>query len=397
MSTRDEITRYESRPPAVLEHTTDHPGLIRVYLGQEKPANQGELLHIPDADTTARLMQSTGQGEWLAQTLTPAMVAPGMAVKHEPVMATFPSPSQHQLTLGARPFTSIESEPGAVPYALVRPAFHELSGARTPLATGIEAIDLLSPLSLGGVHLILDQSEGRACFRALVARVHEALVARLEAPEDALQEFTLQHAGEREVHPPGGHLVTHEEGSVDQAYMGLRALLGWSQLERVERAPAHQLITATLPLVDDTRLRDGYFKLPSLSDDPYQPHTLASMLSFVGDHLASTRQTTITTLITFEMSSQAAQQFSSILDTLSFGDLDAVLLFDQQGRFSPRFSRSRAELTHADAHRATQVRSAMHRSEKATEKARVFGEDELSEEEYEVLDVLEMWSPRILS
>ena len=177
--------------------------------------------------------------------------------------------------------------------------------------------------------------------------------------------------------------------------MALRALLGWSQQERVKRAPAHQLITITLPWIDEARLLTGAIRLPSMSDDLYQPHTLASVLSFVGDHLASTRQTTITTLITLKIDSQTTRQFSTIFDTLSFGDLDAVLLFDERGRYSPRFSRSRAELAQPEARRATQIRSALHRSELAQKKAQVFGEDELTQEEFEVLDVLDMWSPSL--
>lgn len=394
MSTRDEITQYASRQPAVLESPAGHPGLIKVYLGQTG-AHQGHLIHIEQAHTTARLMQPTGQGEWLAQTLAPTQIAPGMTVRHEPVHATFPAPSGQHLALGAAPFSSKEADHEVIPYELIRPAFHELSGRRAPLATGIEAIDLLSPLSLGGVHLILDQSGERGCFRELVSRAHEALVHRLQGPEDALQEFTLQADGEPDARPPGGHLVTHARGSIDQAYTALRALLGWSQRERIERAPTHQLVTVTLPFIDEARQAAGYVHLPSMSDDPHQRHTLANVLSFVGDHLASTRQTTITTLITLEIDSRTARQFSSIFDTLSFGDLDAVLLFDEQGKFSPRFSRSRAELAQSESRRATQVRSALHRSELAQKKARVFGEDELTEEEFEVLGVLDMWSPRL--
>ena len=80
---------------------------------------------------------------------------------------------------------------------------------------------------------------------------------------------------------------------------------------------------------------------------------------------------------------------------MSLGDLDVVIAIDEQGRYIPQRSRSRAQLEPGRALKALGARAALARAERVEQKLGVFGPDELEQGERDALSEAALWRPEL--
>lgn len=369
-----EITNYNDPTPRLIE-VMSH-GEARLFLGDARVA-QGELCHVSSTGETLRVKALTGQREALAGTLNGTLTATASAqFEATGEQALFPAPGEHTFVMSQARYVSAHT--GGLTVEVELPKFGQLDGARVLMPTGMDALDVLSPLSQGGVNLVIDATTTRQGFMALRQRVSDALGDTVSP----VTVHTTQGAltGAREVIPANP--------SREAFYMALKVAASWAASCRAQGE--EQLFIVELPVMSTQEAWQHYSV--SRGERSGREMSYAEVIGWIGDHFTSTTSARITTLVTFTMPG-AEGDLGDIIDTMGLGDVDAVVVIDEQGRYAPQRSRSRTPQPADMATEAMRVRGMLHRADQIAQKIALFGEDDLEPGELATHHEATSWRP----
>lgn len=258
------------------------------------------------------------------------------------------------------------AQPGDFLFWTDPPKMVDLDPDRSALPVGLTAVDLLAPINRGGLHLIIDSSTDGGAARFLAQQLQEIL-----APETVLCCGSSLTSGDMPsfVIDPGGDLLRH-----------IGALQVALALGEPLRSRGEALAFIELPALDLT----GHYS----GESPALRRGIPEIVDRLGRHLASTRQSRITTLLALHLPAQATG-LDDVIETLRLGDVDATIHIDRQGRFDPRRSSSRAALGDEEMEHRSQLLYHLDVAHRARDKASLLGEEELTDSERTSLQVLE--------
>ncbi len=391
MEISDQIKQYASKTPELIGLYQGQQHLLEIYAGALIAA-QGQLISIPDTGEQVRLLKPLGQRKWIAQRLHTTFAVPkGGSLQANASQAAFPAPQGNTLSLHGPGFAP-EDAPHALPYTIQTPEFKELSGTRTPVHTGVQAIDLLSPLAVGGVNLIIDSSPTKQGKNALLEATKRHV--REVAGQNTYRELIITQ-DTTYTPTPDQLAVLCANAERPHYYLAMRALFSWNARLRTQTEDKqHHVVTVDLPLPSAHEALLEKYSTPKTEEPQTPQQTLSEILSYIGDHLTSTHHTTITTVISLQLESFEGD-LSQILDTLSLGDLDSLIVIDREGHYMPQQSRSKCELSQELAIKAQATRGLLHQAEQLLEKSTIFGDDELTDKELSMLEEAPLWSPSL--
>lgn len=361
-----ELEHYQELTPQVEAIA---PERLTVFVGDDLP-QIGELLWVGSADGPqlgVRCAQSIGQRRVVAHGIGPwpQWLKPGAPVRRSHVQATLDQ-AQGQFNQDGQPL-DWES-----------PGWMALDMSREPLTLGLEILDTLTPLAQGGVHLCVDQGEDAAWFERLGLRVSAAL--------GHYDELITVGSSPRLHALLGGHAQTrHPLPSAGLARIyALRAALSYV----AHRPPGTYLVALELPRLGESE---------SLV---YQRHGeelgQGQFMDLISGALASTHGRSVTTIMRMPVDPRL-QDLSHTLETLSLGDVDAQLLIDKEGAVVMAHSRSKVELEPAASRAKDRVMAALAGAHKLRERAKLFGEDELEEEQRATVELAKAYERCVIS
>ncbi len=371
--TIEEIKGYADLTPRILSAESTR-GIARLFLGDGR-VTLGELVMIPSTGEALRVRELCGQREAIASTLNGRLKATASTpIELTGMPARLPIPKEHIWRLEQAQYVSPEDHDRTLPALPKTPRFEQLDGQREHLPTAIAALDLLSPLSRGGINLVLDASPGRKGFEALRERVERALgpdVTRMTARQEPLEE-------------PEVRQVIASDANHETFYTALRVATSCVQVHN--GLGEEVFFFVNLPALSSAQAWQRYAEGGHTREGAEMGY--GEVVSWLGDQLASTRSARVTTLITLMMEGLEGS-LEAIADTMALGDVDALIVIDEQGRYAPQRSRSRVP----QSAEATRARGILHRASKAQSKLTVFGEDELTLEELSALEESVQWRP----
>lgn len=359
---------YDPLKPHV-EHVG--PGWIRAFVLDE-PIEIGEALAIigPDNQTVfAEVRRHTGNRRVEALLVhAPAWLQTGLPVQRtaRPVAVHFPASGDFHLTEHTlQPFQAGQN----TALRHTRPAFAELDGARPPLSLNIEAIDLLAPLSERGLNLIIDSSPTSDAFQALAG--HAAAASNFHA---------ILSVSAREPDVPQRHRIL-----ADDPLQALRLAAAWAV--HLRDSGQNVLLIAELPPVtgqsaEETSRQTDNSSAPTLS--------LGDIIDLLGQTLASTHTASITTVLRLHLVDTAGLE--DIIETMHLGETDSQIFITPDARFEPYRSLSRAQLSASQSSARDAALTILSRAQAAQDRAELFGEDELQENEKGALQQAEAWA-----
>lgn len=363
---KEELSTYHTRTPHVLK-VQGH--LLTLFVSDDLP-KVGHVVRVGE-NTYARVLKHNGQRHVMAHVLSlTSDVCEGahvtMLSKEEEACAAFPAPINNKNTMDLRSKSFVPASiQGSIRFDVPKPSFMELDPKRDTLRTGINTLDLLSPLTHAGINLVIDASPSESAFAHIATRF-----VRATHTQDVLTvhigdgPHTRWHVRERMVH---AHLDAH--------ITAIKALMLWAAKERSVRAD--QVVILTLPEwtfegISFARTRTG------------EELNFSTLINLLGSALMSTKTGRITTLLRLPVH-QSASGLLHIVDTLQLGDIDTQILIDAQGRYEPWSSRTHT--THDDASKRREearLRSLLGRAHKLKERAAIVGDD-MEQEELDAL------------
>ncbi|RDV36999.1 hypothetical protein DV096_15925 [Bradymonadaceae bacterium TMQ3] len=255
---------------------------------------------------------------------------------------------------------------GTTPLWPERVAMSELEGKREGIDVGVDVLDLIAPLARGGINLIIDTREKATSpsklFCALGQRVREQLVSAYGPLH------TLDMTGHLQA--PDTRVVTGTSPGEQASALRLAVALAASLRHR----------TSTLNLLT----------LPDLQPftHTHAPETvargvgMAELVDMISEQLVSTHDASHTTLLYLRVSPELGG-LGDIIETLDLGAVDAQIIIGPDGTFEPGRSHSRVELGEDDERRRQAALSALAQGARAAERAAIFGDEELDDEELE--------------
>lgn len=347
---KDEIESYREVNEAVLEQDDDR---VVARLAGSVRNDQSVSFHQGDEVVWGRVVRQIGNGRVEIQIFEPpAWIGEATIQVHEQ-RPSLPLPwdvgpvDVRAISLGA-PGEGPEWPPRSV-------SMTELSGVRSPMDTGIEAIDVLAPLVRGGFNLVIDASRDRDAFERLVA------VALSEVDLDVRVDETSASYGMRR--------QIHAAGDVDHYERAMAAGLAWIAHNRHERSSISAVMELPVVIAEYG---------PDTTDESRHP---ASVLA---EATSSTKGCEVTCIVRLPAAT-GPDGFIDIVETLALGEVDSQIFIDTQGRFDPTRSHSSAPVDDARGRERSQALSLIHRAERAGERQSIWGDDDLDPEELEAL------------
>ena len=351
---------------------TTSPTHVHVTLPHDAPMPRaGDAIRVTtqggDA-LTGRMRRALGQRRVEIACLSPISAPITHAEPISPAApARFPAPSGRTLDLRGAQFVTGDE---GLPYEPTRPAtFSQIEPRRPAALTGVEALDLICPIPLYGLTLIVDMSEDARAFDALCERLVRApglsparTIHRLVTPTGSAHD------------DPQTHVTIQGGDSAPAHFLALRAMASWMSASR-DHAPDQIAITSlpTWGAVD----HDAY----GIVAPPARRGTeveMGEVTSWIGAAFASTRGATITTLCRLPLSPRA-HDLGLIIDTLSMGGADALVVIDERGRLDPLRSSTKATQPPERQTQAIAALAEIARARRAESHGAIFGIDELGQ------------------
>jgi len=296
-------------------------------------------------DMFGRVVELTGAREVVVQVFDSTGIESHGPVTFPGTAARLPEPSHgtHQLknlafVLEGVPFDAKASRLGAI------------DASRPPVETGSRTSDLLAPLVQNGVNLIINES-GTSLLGSCRGWVSADIAIGVTQIDGVDIDF--------EVHDAWEHL------------MAMRVAAAWAAWFR-EHGDSVTFL-ARLPSPESA---------PAAPRESASAATLAQWVNEMGEILVST-QTSITSIFEVDVSNRG---IAAIAETMDFGEVDAQWFIDADGNFDPTRSTSRAELRDDERAERDDVLAKIRLAAKARERAAIFGEIELSDEERDAID-----------
>lgn len=248
-------------------------------------------------------------------------------------------------------------------------AMSELEGTRERIPVGVEVLDLLAPLARGGINLIIDTREQASTPGELFARVGQRVRDHLQETYGALH--TLDMTGHLD--GPDTRVVT--ENSPGEQASALRLAVALAASMRHSHATLNLLTLPTLQPFTHTHAPEAVARGVGLAD----------LVDMVSEQLVSTRDASHTTLLYLRVPPELGG-LSDIIETLDLGAVDAQIIIGPEGSFEPGRSHSRVEPGEDDERRRQSALSALAQGARAAERAAIFGDGELEDEELESIE-----------
>jgi hypothetical protein len=296
-------------------------------------------------------------------------LATGDAAERTGQPAALPMPDADVLDL---------AEAGVVPQgastfslSLEAPDFDQLDGARPPVELGFEPVDVVAPICEKGLNLVVDATvppdEDPGSFRHLADR----LAAGLNT------DTRIWIAADRHSSGPEwvDTVIWPAQGDFGQV---LAMRVGVCLAAARREAGQNVFLVGELPAAG-TRSRDDSETAAGLS--------MGELVDQIGSTTASTRETAITTLL--RLPAGQLPGLDAIIETLDIGGADTQIFLDEDDRFQPRRSSSRADLDDVATERQKTWLETLHRAEQAREKRQIWGDVELSPAERETIEKAE--------
>ncbi|MFU8802966.1 MAG: hypothetical protein ACNA8W_04065 [Bradymonadaceae bacterium] len=338
-----------------------HEYWIEAYVADDIP-RPGEALGIvsPDGDRVyAEVRALTGARR--VQAILPSMpswLEPGLPVERTRKPVAFDTPTTGDLEL--RPTLLQPDGERGVTLHSERPSMMELDGERPFVATGIEGIDLFSPVAGHGLNLVIDVNREVDTFGLLAERVAGSVSAAVTIV-----------VGTDLPSPDGNARRVVYEGTGPIHLMALRLGMRWAAHLRDQGQTV--FVVAELP-----RPAPSGESRPPASASP----SFGDVIDLMGSSLVSTRTGRITTLLRLPM--EAHQEgLAHIIETMDLGAVDSQIFLSEDGRYEPSRSFSRADV---DSERQAEAMGLLSRAHRVKEKIALFGEFDLEEGDLEVLE-----------
>ena len=304
---------------------------------------------------------------WMPE--VPTWVRPGVAIEVLDEPAGFEIPADGRLVVDA---STIGVGEGVVPLWPEAPRWADLRGELRPVPTGVHALDVLAPVPAGGLVLVFDESG--AGFAGLARRVEEAV-------EPELRVGLLSDMAE------GGVMTTraptqtleityHGQGSGRDSLAAVQFLIALAPWLREQ---GEALVTVELELPDE--------RAYGVDDGRGLRRGVPEILGLLTRHLVSTKEAEVTTLVHLRLP-PSAQGLSDLIETFTVGDVDAMVVIDEEGGFDPGRSSSRAVVSDEAREERRRLLRVLETCGKAETTLAIFGEADLTEEEREALEEL---------
>ncbi len=354
----DNIDAYSDPTPSV--ESIDGPWLT-LFCADELPSI-GHVVSIDD-HAHAIVFRHLGQRRahaWLPPTTAPSSITQGAPITplNRPASVALPTTDS---TLDLSDFSIAPTDTDdRLPLWPDAPPWSDLQSRRPALPIGLDALDHLAPFATDGVHLIIDLSPDHLAFQALTHRLHNALQPTSDLAILRDSDFQLPSAPTRRWHLP-----------IDSPNTHIPALqLAIALSPRLRQSPP-ALAVIDLPLID-TDPTD-----PSAEPDPLQ-QGIPQIIDRLTRHLVATDDGSLTTILRLQLPPDQPG-LNTIIDTLRLGDVDATITIDPQGRFNPRRSTSRAELSSPATKDQRRRLRLLHQAQQLEDKADLLGDHELSD------------------
>ncbi|MBA2664710.1 MAG: hypothetical protein H0U74_20655 [Bradymonadaceae bacterium] len=364
---------FENYAPALATVVHVGEGWIRAFVVDAIPALGEALAIVGPHGQRVYAEVRRHSGHRLVEALlfdAPAWLSPGLPVERTHRAAAIALPEACDLVPGAD--TLVPHEPGEnLALAAPRPSFAQLDGQRPPLNTGIEALDLLSPLVQRGTNLVIDTSTDTAAFDAL-ARCTTA---------GADHDVALVVTTDGRALGLNARQVRVGQGA-GQHLLALRLAMRWAIALR-DRGQ-NVLFVAELPPVGSTPTKHTARAEQAVTVG------FGEIVDLVGEALVSTHSAAVTVLLRLSLADPVGG-LAEIIETLELGDIDAQIFVTNDGRFDPRRSHSRAQLPASRATQRSEALAILSLARKAEERSELFGDDELEPHELDALDQAQAW------
>lgn len=360
MTIKDDLRGY--KPPMAAVERIDG-SRITVFLGDEQPPLGSALGFLIDSEpiygVVERHLGARRAQIWLPFGAENLSTQTPLLFSGKP--AGFALPPDRRIDPSTALLRPLKD--GDLPLWPSPPSLAELKGHRPPLLLGIEPLDLLAPLCLGGLNLVVDTTDGDAAFEALATK---ALAAA--GPDNLLLPTKFSELAEEKP-----WLIEPADDS-DQQILGLQILLALAEYLRQQGSTLAFVELPTPEEFDPQAQRTG---LPGAG--------LPEIIDRLGRHLVSTKEATMTTILRLRLPA-THRALSQIIETLHLGDLDSLIYLTEEGRFDPRRSSSRAELDQRESNKRRQLLQLLSLARQAEDKKAIFGDFEITEEECQALD-----------
>ena len=358
--TRD-ILNYSSRTSQVVERPGTHR--LKVFLTHDLPQpGHGVTLTPPDGEPVIARVLSHAGGQHVIAALLSARpdILPGTPAVALAQPVGFAPMAGDTLDLSSAAYYAGENalllEVQDIPFEAYQPE-------RLPITTGLESLDLLTPLCAHGVNLIVDASKGG-----------EAMGRLVERSAGALRPGALVVMGE---HIESAHVTHRVRRAAHES--GLTPALGASiaLARRLQAEHEHIVVVLALPplAVDHTRW-------PEVHEQSGEEVRYGDMVGWLGEQLPSLRSGGLTLFLHLPVDASAAGA-QEYIDTMRLGEVDAQIFVTASATYDPARSRSRAE--HAVSERAAlahrtheRIITELHRMESLS---MIFDKDDLDGEE----------------
>lgn len=365
----DEIRDYKDRPSQVT--AVHNPARFEVFLegALPEPGQAVEITPSGEPPITARVARHLGEHHVEVSTLTPRQeITRGASARALHQEVGFPNPADQILDLRDADYATGSA---IIPMTPSELALMEIHPERPVLHTGLEPLDLLSPLVAHGTNLIIDQGG--------------AIHALLEHIRKQHPDLTLMVVSDTET--PDAQMQCIAPAGLEGAVLGLRAAVCWANHWRQNHS-GHLLFLANLPALGLDPM--AMFTMDQTGKEVRYPE----LITWLGEALAPSREARITTLLTLGIDA-SVDGIGEIIDTMGLGDVDAQLFFDKQRTFDPMRSTSRAELSPARAQQAQETRSYIRAAQKTEDSLDIFAWEDLYAEEQSIVLDLDNWFIRL--
>lgn len=287
--------------------------LVEIHLGSTMP-RIGELVRV--GHDVLRVIRHNGQRRATAQSLGRHVVKVGQSVELTHQTACFPAPM---------PFAEVAEvrwQTDGVDVHPKRPGMFELLGDLKPACIGHQGLDAIAPVPIGGAMLI--GQSGTAAVKRAIASVSTASTATIAVNTPLEAGFQIKG---------------------DAGYLELMAWRMGTAWAAHLRQHGDVILVGRLPV----RAEEPSNRVAAESGGT----TLSALVDMIVDTAASTRGGAITTLLHLDVS--PTHNLHPILETLSTGSIDAIWIFDSEGR--PELSRCTSRV--ADGQTAIDTLSAL--------------------------------------
>ena len=360
-----------------VERVHDHSLDVFVADHTPRPGSAVRIATSAQAPVVARITGHKQGRVFGAHVLhdLPEWVQPGTPVTLDDAQLALPRPVDGVLDLAQVDF--VPAGPDTLNLSGEPPQHPVLP--QGPLRLGIDALDTLTPFVLGGTHLIVDASSAYTALDALGARALDVL------EPDHVVALNVDALGQAE----RWHHVRAPSTTFGWFY-ALRGAMAW--VEHLREQGGHLVFLAQLPTLGDPSALE-VAPDPGARGNP----THRDIVEAIGARVVSTAEGRCTSILHLPLSPLVAQA-SILMDTLSFGDVDAQIVVRPDGTYAPHYSTSKASFPPEDPRHLERKRAlrAFEASLAVADKLAIFGPDECEPEELELLELAKQYEGVVL-